>query len=97
MSDELYREQKHFKELIAALNLYDASVWTYQIDAIVDEGVMQELMDNLEKRKKGLLKNIDFNHRRSEKCKTKIKRLTESEPELAKDILKIVEEKGNAI
>jgi hypothetical protein len=97
MSDELYREQKHFKELIAALNLYDASVWDYQIEALVDESVMQELVDNLEKRKKGLLKNIEFNRKRSDKCKTKIKRITEEEPELAKDVLKIVEEKGNEI
>lgn len=93
MSEELYREQQKFNDKIHALNLYDESVWSYQMGAIAEEGAMQEIVDNLEKRREGLRKTIDFNKKRSEKCKQKVKNIIKTEPSLAADILKIVEEK----
>lgn len=97
MSDELYQEQKEFNDLIHSLNLYDESVWNFQMSAIIDEGEMKEIQDNLNKRKKGLRRTIDYNKKRSEKCKQKVKNLIKDEPELAPDILRIVEEKEKAI
>ncbi|MEY8328587.1 hypothetical protein AALB81_04480 [Lachnospiraceae bacterium 48-33] len=97
MSDELYQEQKEFNDLIHSLNLYDESVWNFQMSAIIDEGEMKEIQDNLNKRKKGLRRTMDYNKKRSEKCKQKVKNLIKDEPELAPDILRIVEEKEKAI
>lgn len=97
MSDELYQEQKQFNDLIHSLNLYDESVWNFQMSAITDEAAMKEIRDNLNKRKKGLRKTMDYNKKRSEKCKQKVKNLIKEEPELAPDILRIVEEKEKAI
>ncbi len=97
MTDELYKEQKSYKEQIDGLQLYDSSVWDYQMDAVADEKSMQEIVENLERRKKSLRKTIDFQKKRSEKYKQKIKRLTEREPALAGEILKIVEEKGEML
>lgn len=97
MSDELYQEQKKFNDLIHSLNLYDESVWNFQMSAITDESVMKEIQDNLNKRKKGLRRTMDYNKKRSEKCKQKVKNLIKDEPELAPDILRIVEEKEKAI
>lgn len=97
MSDELYQEQKQFNDLIHSLNLYDESVWNFQMSAITDPTAMKEIQDNLNKRKKGLRRTMDYNKKRSEKCKQKVKNLIKDEPELAPDILKIVEEKEKAI
>lgn len=97
MSDELYQEQKQFNDLIHSLNLYDESVWNFQMDAIIDETAMKEIRDNLNRRKKGLRKTIDYNKKRSEKCKQRVKNLIKDEPELAPEILKIVEEKEKSI
>lgn len=97
VSDELYKEQKRFQDMIHALNLYDESVWVYQMDAILDPGSMWEIQENLEKRKKGLRKTLDYNQKRSNKCKQKVKNLIHEEPKLAADILKIVESKENEI
>ena len=97
VSDELYKEQKKFQDMIHSLNLYDESVWIYQMDAILDPGSMWEIQENLEKRKKGLRKTLDYNQKRSNKCKQKVKNLIHEEPKLAADILKIVEAKENEI
>jgi len=97
MSDELYQEQKEFNDLIHSLNLYDESVWNFQMSAITNEAEMKEIQDNLNKRKRGLRKTMDYNKKRSEKCKQRVKNLIKDEPELASDILRIVEEKENAI
>ena len=58
---------------------------------------MDDLVNNLNRRKKGLRKTLDYNKKRSEKYKQKVKNLIKDEPQLASDILKIVEEKENAI
>lgn len=97
MSDELYEAQKKYTELIHALNLYDESVWSYQMDAVTEESAMKELVDNLNRRKKGLRKTMDYNRKRIDKCKQKVKELIKNEPSLAQDILKIVEDKENSV
>lgn len=93
MSEEMYREQEHYTALISRLSLYDASVWNYQMNALVEEAEMQELVENLENRKKGLRKTLDYNKKRSEKCKQKIKEIIKEEPGLTEQVLKIVEER----
>ncbi len=97
VSDELYQEQKLFQDMIHALQLYDESVWGYQMDAILDPACMWEIQDNLEKRKKGLRKTLDYNQKRSNKCKQKVKNMIHEEPKLAADILRIVESKEKEI
>lgn len=97
MSDELYKEQQQFNDLIHSLHLYDESVWGFQMEAIVNDGAMKEIQDNLNRRKKGLRKTMDYNKKRSDKCKQKVKNLIKNEPALAPEILKIVEEKENSI
>lgn len=92
MSEELYQEQQNFTDMIHGLHLYDESVWNYQMNAIIHEGEMDALVHNLEQRRKGLRKTLDFNKKRSDKCKQKVKNLIKAEPSLAADILKIVEE-----
>lgn len=97
MTDELYQAERQFQDHIHTLRLYDESVWSFQMDAILDENVMDDLVNNLNRRKKGLRKTLDYNKKRSEKYKQKVKNLIKDEPQLASDILKIVEEKENAI
>ena len=97
MSDELYQEQQQFNDLIHSLHLYDESVWGFQMEAIVNEAAMREITDNLNRRKKGLRRTMDYNKKRADKCKKNVKNLIKDEPALAQEILKIVEEKENSI
>lgn len=91
MSDELYQTQTNFNNIISSLNLFDEFVWSYQLDAIVNEKAMEEINTNLNKRKKGLRKSLDYNTKRVEKCKNDVKKLIKEEPMLASEIMEIVE------
>ena len=65
--------------------------------AVTDASVMKEMEDSLNRRKKGLRKTMDFNKKQIEKYKEKVKDLTRKEPDLAEEILKIVEERENSL
>ncbi len=97
MSRELDEAQEQYDLLIDSMGLSDSSVWKMQMEAVTDASVMKEMEDSLNRRKKGLRKTMDFNKKQIEKYKEKVKDLTRKEPDLAEEILKIVEERENSL
>lgn len=97
MSRELDEAQEQYDLLIDSMGLSDSSVWKMQMEAVTDASVMKEMEDSLNRRKKGLRKTMDFNKKQIEKYKEKVKDLTRKEPDLAEEILKIVEDRENSL
>ncbi len=95
--DELYKEHQKVEDLLKQLELSDESMWNSQLNAMVDENVMDELEESLNKQKKGLRKTLDYSRERIQRCKNMIKDITEKDPDLLPEILQIVETRENSI
>ncbi len=94
MSDQLYKSMENFNSIIDSLKLYDDSVWSGRPEALLDNTQMAQLKDNLNGRRERLKKSIDYNNELIERAKVNIKTLIEKEPELANDIIYIVDKKS---
>lgn len=97
MSDELYKSTENYTAIVNSLNLYDASVWGYQVNAILEPDEMAVIKNTLYNRRDGLRKNIDYNNEVISKAKEKIKKIIEEEPSLAADILAMVDRKESEL
>lgn len=95
MSDNLYKATESYMDIIDSLNLYDPSVWTYQTNAIVSGDEMEVIRKTLHNRRDLIKKNIDYNNEVINRTKEKIKKITDDAPELADDIIRIIEQKEN--
>ncbi len=94
MSDQLYKSMGKYNAIIDSLKLYDDSVWNSRPESILDDVQMAQLKENLNGRRERLKKSIEYNNQLIERAKVKIKELIEKEPELANDVIYIVDKKS---
>lgn len=97
MSDNLYKATENYNAIIESLNLYDASVWSYQTAAILEPEEMNVIKDTLHKRRDAIKKNMDYNSDLIAKSKENIKQIIEKDPDIGKDILDMVDRKENEL
>lgn len=81
----------HLSEEIAKLNLYDGSVWSAQLEALMDDKAMRNLKNSLNLRRQNLRDRIDYNMSRMEDAKSAITNILKKHPELSKDIVEMVD------
>lgn len=97
MSDNLYKATENYMNIINSLNLYDSSVWNYQVHAIIDLKEMDIIKNTLESRRENLCKIIDYNNDLVNRSKDRIKKLIEDDNSITDDVLLIVERKEEEI
>lgn len=97
MSEKLYKAVEEFTNIINKLRLHDPSLWNYQLGAIIDDKEMRDMKDKLEKRKNQLVKIIESNEEHMEKQKSKVKRVLERDPSIAKEVMDIIDKKEKDI
>ena len=93
MSENLYKANSRFLEIIESIGLYDTSVWNYQMYAIIDGEEMMVIKNTLLNRKESVRKNMDYNSNIIRSSKDKIKKIIAEHPELAESVLALVERK----
>lgn len=93
MSDNLYKATNNYMHIINSLDLYDPSVWNYQMAALLDENEMKVIKDTLHGRRDSLKKTIDYNNDMINKSKDRIKSTIEADKSLADDIIAMVDRK----
>lgn len=97
MSDNLYKSTEEYMDIIKGLNLYDPSVWSYQMNAILEKEEMEVIRKTLHNRRDGLKKNIDYNTDVVNNSKNRIKKVIEDDPSLADEVLALVDRKEKEI
>lgn len=97
MSDKLYQATENYMNIIQSLRLYDPSVWSYQSAAVIEPEEMDVIKKALHSRRDNLKKNLDYNNGVINKSKEKIRRMIEEEPELANDVLAMIDDKENTM
>lgn len=90
-SDELYKSMEGLIKVLEELKLYDSSVWTAQIEALVDDREMTEVRHALNVRRQKLRESVDFNTKTIEKNKGRISEIVKRNPEVAKEVIEIIE------
>lgn len=93
MSDNLYKATENYMAIIQSLKLYDPSVWSYQTAAILEPEEMNVIKETLHRRRDAIKKNIDYNNDLIAKSKENIKRTIEEDPDIANDVLEMVDRK----
>lgn len=79
--------------IIKSLKLYDASVWNYQMNAIVDATEMEVIKTTLHNRRDTLKKNLDYNNNIINKSKEKIKQIIQNDPKIADSVMAVIDKK----
>lgn len=90
-SDEMYKSIDALMAEIEKLDLYDASVWSAQIEALVDNREMTEIRHTLNVRRQKLRESMDFNSRLVEKNKEKINKIVKDNPAITKEVIELIE------
>lgn len=90
-SDELYKSMEELIKSLEGLGLYDSSVWTAQVEALIDNREMTEVRHALNIRRQKLRTSIDFNTKTVETNKEKISEIVKKNPEVAKEVIEIIE------
>lgn len=90
-SDELYKSMEGLIKALDGLNLYDSAVWTSQVEALIDNREMTEVRHALNIRRQKLRESIDFNTKTVEKNKERISEIVKKNPEVAKEVIEIIE------
>lgn len=93
MSDNLYKATEEYMAIIKSLKLYDASVWNYQMNAIVDATEMEVIKTTLHNRRDTLKKNLDYNNNIINKSKEKIKQIIQNDPKIADSVMAVIDKK----
>lgn len=88
---ELDEASYRMAELLSQLNLYDAGIWSSQLEAIVDPDSMREIQKTLKMRHQKLRDRMDYNMARIESAKTSIMDMVKKYPQLAGKIMDIVD------
>lgn len=94
-SDEIYKAMDGLLDVLDKLKLFDSSVWTSQVEAIVEPREMVEIRHTLNVRRQKLRESIEFNSRLMEKNKEKINRLIKENPSITKEVLGLLEKYEN--
>ena len=90
-SDELYKSMEGLIQTLEKLKLYDSSVWTSQVEALIDHKEMTEVRHALNIRRQKLRTSMDFNIKTVDKNKQIISEIVKGNPEVAKEIIEIIE------
>lgn len=90
-SDELYKSMEGLIKALDGLKLYDSAVWTSQVEALIDNREMTEVRHALNIRRQKLRESIDFNTKTVEKNKERISEIVKKNPEVAKEVIEIIE------
>lgn len=90
-SDELYKSMEVLIQTLEKLKLYDSSVWTSQVEALIDHKEMTEVRHALNIRRQKLRSSMDFNMKTVEKNKEIIGGIVKENPKIAKEIIEIIE------
>lgn len=90
-SDELYKSMEALIKSLEGLGLYDSSVWTAQIEALIDNREMTEVRHALNIRRQKLRTSIDYNTKTVERNKEKISEIVKKNPEVASEVIQIIE------
>lgn len=90
-ADELYKSTEKLIETLDNLKLYDSSVWTSQVEAILEPREMTEVRHALNVRRQKLRTSIDYNMKIADANKEKIKEIIKKNPELAKEVISTIE------
>lgn len=90
-SDEMYKSTESLMEEIEKLELFDSSVWSAQIEALVDNREMTEIRHTLNVRRQKLRESIEFNTKLMEKNKEKISMIVKENPSIAKEVIELIE------
>lgn len=77
--------------LLEGLNLYDVSVWEKQFSSLSDEKEMKEIKSRLEKRRKKLNDQINYNIERIDAAKRNVIDFVKKHPDKAEQIMEIVD------
>ena len=88
-SDEMYKSMESLIQVLDKLKLFDSSVWTTQVEALVEPKEMTEIRHTLRRQK--LRSSIDFNMKNLEKYKEKIRQVIKDNPEIANEVIEIIE------
>ncbi len=78
-------------ELLAELNLYDAGIWSSQLEAIVEQEAMRQVHKTLKTQHQKLREQIDYNMARIESAKSSVMDMVKKYPNLAGQIMEIVD------
>jgi hypothetical protein len=90
-SDELYKSTEGLLNELEKLKLYDSSVWSSQVEAIVEPREMQEVRHVLNVRRQKLKTSIDFNMKTVERNKERISEIVKNNPNMAKEVIATIE------
>ncbi len=88
---ELDEASYRMAELLSGLNLYDAGIWSSQLEALVDEDEMKKVRNELGTRRQKLRDRIDYNMARIENARTSVMDMVKKYPKLANQIMDIVD------
>lgn len=88
---ELDEAMGRFSERLAKLNLFDASIWEKQMGSIYNQKEMDAIKSTLINRRNKLRSRIDYNMEQIENSKKGIIEFVKKHPELADEVLGIVE------
>lgn len=88
---ELSDDEEELEKLLGSLGLYDAKIWLTQVKALCDTKEMVEVRHEYSVRRQGLRKIIEDNSKQSEDAKTTLRKLIKDYPELAPEVLAIVD------
>ncbi len=90
-SDNTFKSVEGLIAELEKLHLYDSSVWPSQVDAIINPKEMTEIRHTLNVRRQKLRESISFNTNTVENSKTRIHKIIEKNPAMAKEILAILD------
>ena len=88
---ELDEAMGRFNERLAKLNLYDASIWEKQMSAFLNPKEIEAIKTTLLNRRQKLRSRIDYNMEQIENAKNGIIAFVKKNPELADEVMGIVE------
>lgn len=88
---ELDEALADFNDMLLSLRLYDDSVWSAQITALIDPKEMDEVRRSLNLKRQKLREQIDYNMSRVEEAKNNVMTYVKKHPSKAERIMEIVD------
>lgn len=82
-------------ELMSKMNLYDAAIWSKQLEALTEPKVMKELKRSLQTRAQKLMDSIEYNNTRIDEAKKLIMDFVKNNPKLSTKVMEIVDSYDN--
>ena len=88
---ELDEASHRMAALLAELNLYDAGIWSTQLDALINPDEMKAVRNKINSDRQKLRDRIDYNMGRIESAKSSVMDMVRKHPESADKIMDIVD------